>query len=331
MADNSDSRNRPNVLLILFDQAAAAPFVSGSPYQTPHLDALAARGARFRRCYTPNAICSPARASLMTGLYPSTHGIWDCTHTQRPEWVSLPTGRFPFFSQHLAAAGYRNGYFGKWHVEQTNRLEDFGWHEYDLSCQGVGANAMPGAELVQRTLGYRDFLISGVTSDEDAQTHPAFDRGIDFIRRHSTADGPFCCVVSTIEPHDPYLAPQRFYRQYDFAEIPLSPTLHDPASDKPEVVRRMQSVWRDLSDEDWRTISACYWATISFLDSEVGRILDALAETGQADNTIILVTSDHGDMMGGHGLLTKGVGTPYEEVHNVPLILHAPGVTAGRK
>ena len=99
-------------------------------------------------------------------------------------------GSLLFFSQHLAGAGYRNGYFGKWHVEQTNRLEDFGWHEYDLSCQGMRRRAMPGTELVQRTPGYRDFLIAGVTSDEDTQTHPAFDRGIDFIRRQADSRQP---------------------------------------------------------------------------------------------------------------------------------------------
>ena len=116
----------------------------GSQCLTPNLDALAAEGVRFGRCTTTNAICSPARASLMTSMYPSTHGMWDCTHTQRPEWVDVPKERFTYFSQNLADAGYRNAYFGKWHVEQTKKLDDFGWHEFDAGCGGGQGSDLGG-------------------------------------------------------------------------------------------------------------------------------------------------------------------------------------------
>ena len=110
------------------------------------------------------------------------------------------------------------------------------------------------------------------------------------------------------------------------ADIPSAPRCTTRASDKPEVVRRMQAVWRDLSDDDWRYASRPAIGRLSaFWTARWAASSRQLEETGQADNTIVLVTSDHGDMMGGHGLLTKGVGTPYEEVYNVPLILHAPG------
>jgi arylsulfatase A-like enzyme len=91
----------------------------------------------------------------------------------------------------------------------------------------------------------------------------------------------------------------------------------------------MRGVWRGLTDADWRLTSAAYWAVISFLDAEVGRILQALREAGRYEDTIVIVTSDHGDMLGGHGLATKGVGTAYEEVYNIPLILRAPGLRTG--
>ena len=110
---------QPNILFLMADQAGRWPFSPESDCLTPNLEQLASESVRFSRCYTPNAICSPARASLMTGLYPSTHGMWDCTHTQRPEWVDVPADRFPYFSQPFAEAGYHNGYFGKWHVEQS--------------------------------------------------------------------------------------------------------------------------------------------------------------------------------------------------------------------
>jgi len=323
--------DRPNILVLMSDHTNAQALAPHSPCRTPNLDGLVAGGAvRFGRCYTTNAICSPARASLMTGTYPSTHGMWDCTHTQRREWVNV-SDRLTYWSQPLAAAGYRMGYFGKWHVEQTLRLQDFGWGEYDLSCHSARPEVVPGSEVVVRNPGYRPYRLAAAAKDDSVASHPAFEAGIDFLRRAAGGDEPFCCFVSTAEPHDPYIPPERFLNMYDPAVLPVSPTLRDELAGKPEVLRRMQSVWKDLSDDDWRTISACYWALISFLDHEVGRILGVLEEIGAAENTIVVVTSDHGDMLGGHGLAAKGVGTSYEEVYNIPLLMRAPGLTAGRE
>ena len=322
--------DRPNILFLMTDHTNARALAPGSQCLTPNLDGLAAEGIRFGRCYTTNAICSPARASLMTSAYPSTHGMWDCTHTQRPEWVDVPASRFVYFSQLLAEAGYRNGYFGKWHVEQSNRLEDFGWHLYDCSCASARSRAIPGSEVVVPKEGYRDYLLAGVSEDADTQSHPAFDSGIEFIRQHVSErpEQPFFCFVSTGEPHDPYVPPERFFEMYDLSEIQTSPTLHDEPTGKPDVVKRMRTVWRDLTDADWQRVTAAYWAAVTFLDSEVGRIINALKEMGHYDDTIIVFTSDHGDMLGGHGLITKGVGTSYEEVYNIPLITRIPDMTA---
>jgi len=313
------------------DHTNTQALAPGSQCLTPNLDALASQGMRFGRFYTTNAICSPARASLMTSMFPSTHGMWDCTHTQRPEWVDVPANRFTYFSHILADAGYRNGYFGKWHVEQSNKLENFGWHEYNHRSGGMRIQPTEGSQIVVPKEGYRDYLLAGVGEESKQLSHPAFDEGIDFIRRHAanTPEQPFCCFVSASEPHDPYVPPKQFFEMYNLDEIRTSPTLHDDVSDKPEVVRRMRSVWRGLTDDEWRKVTAAYWAVITFIDSEVGQIIDVLKETNQYDNTIIVFTSDHGDMLGGHGLVTKGVGTPYEEVYNVPLIIRTPEMNEG--
>ena len=323
--------DRPNILVLMSDHTNAQALAPSSPCRTPNLDGLVAGGAvRFGRCYTTNAIYSPARASLMTGTYPSTHGMWDCTHTQRREWVNV-SDRLTYWSQTLADAGYRMGYFGKWHVEQTLRLQDFGWGEYDLDCYAARPDIVPGSEVVVHNAGYRPYRLAAAAKDDSLASHPAFDAGIDFLRRAAGGDEPFCCFVSTAEPHDPYIPPQRFLHMYDPAALPVSPTLRDELAGKPEVLGRMQNVWKDLTDDDWRTVSACYWALISFLDHEVGRMLGVLEETGAAENTIVVVTSDHGDMLGGHGLAAKGVGTSYEEVYNIPLLVRAPGLTTGRE
>ena len=321
------------------DHTNAQALAPGSQCLTPNLDALAAQSVRFGRCYTTNAICSPARASLMTGMYPSTHGMWDCAHTQRPEWVDVPADRFTYFSHILADAGYRNGYFGKWHVEQSNKLENFGWHEYNHKSGSMRGQPIEDNQVVVPTDGYRDHFLAGVSEDGDHLTHPAFDEGIDFIRRHvannqtntSAQNKPFCCFVSTSEPHDPYVPPKRFLNMYNLDDIRTSPTLHDEVHGKPEIIRRMRSIWRGLTDADWRQVTAAYWAVITSIDSEIGGIIDVLKETNQYDNTIIVFTSDHGDMLGGHGLITKGVGTSYEEVYNIPLIIRTPGMSEGQE
>ena len=200
---------RPNILFIMTDHTSARALSSGSGCLTPHLDALAADGRQFNRCYTTNAICSPARASLMTGAYPSTHGIWDCTHTQPKHWVHLPPGQSPFFSSYLAEAGYRTGYFGKWHAESTNKPADFGWQEHD-PASGAGLRADPARpQVIIPKDGYRDYKPAGVSTAPDPR-HPAFDSGIGFLKRAAAAGAPFCCFVSAQEPHDPYIAPESF-------------------------------------------------------------------------------------------------------------------------
>jgi arylsulfatase A-like enzyme len=341
--------DRPNVLFLMTDHTSARAIAPGSQCIKPGLDSLAAEGVRFERCYTTNAICSPSRASLMTGVYPSTHGMWDCTHTQRAEWVDVPANRFTYFSMPMADAGYRSGYFGKWHVEQSNRLEDFGWHEYDLECQSMLASERGKADGLARIArseyvessavyvpkeGYRDFLLAAVGDGIDDRSHPAFDKAIDFIQRHATSDQssrPFFCFVSASEPHDPYIPPRKFFDMYDLDTIQLSATLRDEPTGKPEIIKRMRSEWTSLTDDDWRRVTAAYWAVITFVDSEISRIINVLKDIGQYDNTIIVFTSDHGDMLGGHGLVAKGGGTSYEEVYNIPLIIRTPETMKGRE
>jgi len=319
---------RFNILFLMTDHTNAQAVRAGSPCIKPNLDALAADGMRFGRCYTPNAICSPARASLMTALFPSRHGVWDCTHVHRPEWVDLPPGRFPFFSQLLADAGYLNGYVGKWHVEQSKRLENFGWHEYDVNCGEMPYKISEPLAVLPKD-GYPDYVLAGVDDANAEPRHPAFEKGIQFIRRAAKSGKPFCCFVSTSEPHDPYVVPRKFWEMYDADTVPLSPTLREEPVGKPEVIERMRSVWTSLTDSDWRRVTAAYYALITFLDSEVGRILRVLRDAELYDDTIIVITSDHGDMLGGHGLATKGVATPYEEVYNIPLIVRVPGKAKG--
>jgi choline-sulfatase len=319
--------SQPNVVIILadhFNGYAIQP--DASPCQTPNLDKLAEAGLRFNRAYTTNAICSPARASMMTGQYPSKHGVFCCIHgTQQEGWVDLKNND-AHFAHRLAEAGYKTGYFGKWHVEPTETPAKFGWQEVDRCCRH-STPYDPETYLGIETPGYPPAHIAGVCSHPETPTHPAFDNGIEYIERRAQENAPFCCVISTIEPHDMFVALRDYFEKYDLESIPLPETLRDDLKNKPELLKRMAGVWDDFSDDDWRFVRACYWAVCTFLDNEVGRVMTTLKEQGIDENTIVLFTADHGDMLGAHGLLTKGSGTSYEEVYRIPFILRVPDQT----
>ncbi|MFN2227804.1 MAG: sulfatase-like hydrolase/transferase [Anaerolineae bacterium] len=327
----------PNLLFLITDQQQAASVEPGSPCHTPHLDRLAASGTQFTRCYAPSPICSPTRASLFTGLYPHSHGMVDTTHAVEPYRAELKEG-LPFWPRALRAAGYRTAYLGKWHVERSERLERFGFDEYDVARYGqlLGLVERDAAGMAQRRVvqhkGYRDFLVSGIVDDppESTPEYRIYSDGIRFLERAaSEPDRPWALMLSTEAPHDPYVALRACYERYDPAALPRPPSFDDDLAGRPAIYRRLQAVWRDLDWDDFARATACYYANISLIDDQVGRILHALETLGQAENTLVVFTSDHGDYMGAHRLLLKGVAA-FDEAYRVPLILCGPGVPQSR-
>jgi arylsulfatase A-like enzyme len=323
----------PNLLFLITDQQRADTVQPGSPCLTPNLEALARGGVRFDRCYAPNPICSPTRASLFTGLLPHSHGVTDVTHAVPAPAAELRPD-LPLWSQALAKAGYRGGYFGKWHVERSDRLERFGFDEYEVDLRLVGVKEHRGRLSPRVALshpGYRELLLAGVSDEppEATREHYLFGRGIDFIRdAAATPEQPWALVVSTEAPHDPYIAPREQYRRYDPASLPKPASFGDPMADKPSIYRRIRDTWRDLSWEEYAQATACYYALCSLIDDEVGRILAALRDTGQEQDTLVVFTSDHGDYLGAHGLMLKGVPA-FEEAYRAPLIMNGPGLPEG--
>lgn len=322
----------PNFLFLMTDHQQART-VRSDVCLTPHTDRISAEGVRFDRAYTVNAICSPTRATLFTGVHVHTHGMYDCTHTVDDARARFRT-ELPTWSQALADAGYHNAYFGKWHVERSNDLSRFGWRHFNLGAgygrwreeRGYGRQ---GRRLLSRRLGgngYAEREVYAVVDEPGAASRPAYiyDRALEYFTEHlADADEPWCLFVSTPEPHDPYVCPADYYELYDPARIELPASFNDDLRDKPAILRRMQRVFEPFTEEDFRQATACFYGVTSLIDAQVGRLLDALQASGQWDNTIIVYTTDHGDMMGAHRLLTKGV-TPYEEVYNIPLIVRDP-------
>jgi len=307
------------------DQQQKNTIVPGSQCLTPNLDRLCREGTFFSRAYTTNAICSPARASLMTGLLPHNHGMVDCTHTVDDYRANYRSDKNTL-SMQLKSEGYSAGYFGKWHIERTMNLGNYGFDEY------VTEKDLPRhtpKSIVKKTTveqkGYGDTIVCAVSGEkeEDTEEYHIYSKAIDFIERASKKNEPWFTFVSTRGPHDPYIVPEEFYSLYDPKTIKQPESFHDRMKDKPGIYRRIKSVWDDLKWEDYQEITACYYAFCSLIDAQVGRILKALEKTGQADNTIVVYTTDHGDFMGAHGLLCKGVPA-FEEVYNIPLVIKWP-------
>ena len=329
----------PNILFLMADQMQARVLEQDHICQTPYLDRLAAEGTRFTRAYTPNNICSPTRASLMTGLMPHNHGVLEALYPGVPDLHALRLEK-PHFAQRLVDVGYRTGYFGKWHVERTNDLSKFGW----LVDGGGGSPLYRGlveeilgsaplqpecdpAVYIEEPHGYGPHLLCGVTerhADERALGLTT-TLALRYLKEAVERVHPWCCFVSFQEPHDPYITDREHYDRYVREDIPPPPNADDDLADRPGLYRRAQGIWRQLSEEQKREARICYFASITEIDAQFGRVLDFLEEAGKLDETIVIMCADHGDLLGAHGLFFKDISA-FEEVFQVPLIARGPGI-----
>ena len=287
---------RPNVLIILTDQwRAQATGYAGDPNaQTPHLDSLAAMSVNFRNAVSGMPVCSPFRASLLTGQRPLTHGVF-------MNDVQLDTNAVSM-AKIFAKAGYDTGYIGKWHLDGHGRLQ----------------NVPPG----KRRQGFQFWMANECTHDynrsvyydnkdtirktwEGYDTFEQTDAALTYINGRKKSDDPFLMLLSYGTPHAPYhTAPQEYRDRFDPEEIVLRANVPDSMKSKAK---------KDL---------AGYYAHIAALDDMIGKIIDDLEQSDQLKNTIILFTADHGDLLGSHGAYKKQ--QPYEESAAVPMLYHIP-------
>jgi len=333
---------RPNILLFLADGMQARPLEPGHVCITPTFDRLCAEGVRFSRATTPLPTCSPARASLMTGLLPHNHGVLQVEHCVDPDQCALRTDR-PHWAQRLVDAGYRTGYFGKWHIERTGRLDEFGWQDHaaaesprywQTSRELLGSQEPSLDPSLTRWItgpdGYDPTVHYGVTDLTPGQREvsvPAHLAG-EFLAEAVRTDRPWACCVSYPSPNEAMIASRETFQRYEVDAIELPPNFNDDLADRPAIYRRAREIWRDMTRRQWQHALACYYARITELDQQLGALLAQLEAAGALAETIVIVTADHGKYVGSHGMDGHNFGA-FEEIHNIPLIVRGPPAASG--
>lgn len=320
----------PNILLIHSDQHRADCLgVNGHPFvQTPNLDRLARQGCNFRYAYTPSPICTPARTSLLTGLWPQQHGSITNSDAEagKPLNPQLAT-----FSQALQQAGYFLAHIGKWGLDARLTPLDFGFDRYIAEKEYTSwrkEQELPPRPNTNRWFGEVD---PAITPEESSLAWGA-DRTIEQLQQAASGDRPFFIRWDPSEPHLPNVVPEPYASMYPPASIPPWQTFPDPMPGKPYIQRQQKLTWGidQWTWEDWAPIVGRYLGEISLLDAQIGRVLAELERLGMADNTLVIYTCDHGDLCGGHGLIDKHY-VMYEELVRVPLILRWHGrIAAGQ-
>jgi len=339
--------DKPNILFIFADQhrfdylgCAGSDFI-----RTPNLDRLAARGVRFTHCCTNAPVCTPARVGLATGLQPCHLGALGNSSY-------LPRSATTYY-QRLRDHGYRVGCVGKLDLAKPDpyngRYGDrpcvYGWgFTHPEECEGkmhAGSSPTPQGPynhyLQERGLlqtFYEDYQARRATGWIKNATHdsvlPADAFEDAYIGRRAAQwladvpdDFPWHYFVSFVGPHGPFDPPTEYADRYRNAEMPAA--IEDSLEGKPEWIRRRVL---DMNADEVAVARRQYCAAIELIDDQVGRMLDALERRGVLDSTIIVFSSDHGEMLGDHGLFSKSVA--YESALRVPLIIAGPGIEGGR-
>ncbi len=326
--------DRPNFLILFADQLRSDVLgAAGNPIvQTPALDSLAQRGLSFVNAYTPSPVCVPARSSFITGLEPQSGS---CFENQND------TSSASTFMDALGAAGYQSRGVGKMHFTPDGGAlrgfdardvgEEFGTAESDDYLAHLGEN---GFGFVEHPLGLRDemYYVPQLSPVPERlhHSHWVADKSIDFLNNRDQ-DQPFLLWSSFIAPHPPFTPPAPWHRRYEPSVMP-EPVIPQDSESLLTSYNHLQNRYKYRDGGYDRRINqlikAYYYASVSYLDSQVARILGHLEHLGLRDSTYVIVTSDHGELLGDYG--SYGKRSFLDAAARVPLILAGPGIDAGR-
>ncbi len=323
----SAGRTRPNILFLMADQhrADCVGAEGNHVIKTPNLDLLANEGVRFRCAYTCTPSCTPARAALLSGLAPWRNGLLGYTTVPEKYPTEMP--------QALRDAGYYTTGIGKMHWHPQRNAHGFHRMLLDESGRELSPDfrsdyrawfmsEAPGLDPDATGIGWNDYRSAEYALPE--KLHPTrwtADCAVRFIDSYKRPE-PFFLKVSFARPHSPYDPPQRFMKQYENAALPKASVgawakRFEPKSDS------SFNIWHgDEGAEQVRRSRQGYYGSVSFVDEQIGRILETLEKRGLLEETLIVYTSDHGDMTGDHHLWRKTYG--YEASARIPLIVRSP-------
>lgn len=357
---NSDKKKanikKPNVLVIMCDQLnSKALSCYGGPVATPNIDRIASEGVRLTNAYVTTPFCSPTRASIVTGLYPHQNGIVHNLGSKQKVGIiesDETTGKL------LNAQGYSTHQYGKWHVESDslNHLSyyqdqyDYGYQYKDeMAAKGITVKKDDGHDCMNFYNQYWPVEVSQHMKDKRAYLKELWskmsfndfvikmgrlkikpeewiddilaNKTVDQIKKSASKKEPFMITTSFVWPHDPNFVPDPYYGLHN------PETLDMPSTDSPE--KKFENSWsrkmvKGYGDEGLREFLRIYYGAVKYLDDRVGRILAELEAQGILDETLIIFTADHGDMMGNHGMVWKINESFYDDIASVPFIIRYP-------
>ena len=325
--------NRPNILILMADQLTprALPAYGNRIARTPHMDGLAQGGVVFDSFYCNSPLCAPSRFSLLSGRQVSAIGAYD-NAAEFPAQV-------PTFAHYLRASGYQTVLSGKMHFcgpDQLHGFEerlttdiypaDFGWtpdwtrfEDRPSWYHTMDSVTQAGPCVRTNQIDFDDAVVS-------AARQKLFDLARSRDRR------PFCLVASMTHPHDPYVVPQRYWDRYADRDIDMPRVRSSPGEPDPHS-RRLRHVCgldlQEITETQVRAARRAYYGAVSYVDDQIGVLLGALADAAFADDTVVVLMADHGDMLGERGLWYKM--NFFEPACRIPFIVHAPRRFAARR
>jgi len=322
----SRDTKRPNIVLIVADDWAYTDLgVAGHPIlKTPNLDRLAREGVHFTHAFTPNPICTPSRAALLTGQDCWTNGCW---------FFGMPISQqSEHFARLLSQAGYETFYTGKWHNDGSPSQRGFTSGKY-IGGGGPGAGGHPRPMV-------KDFGKTKRRQIERFDSELFTDAAVEFLDAPRASDKPFLLFVSYMTPHDPWTPPGKYATMYEPETIDL-PRNFMPRPMNGDEPFRYYTDWHgtNLRDEKQmvpfprtaeglRDVRSRYYGTITHDDEQIGRILETLDEKELSKDTLVIFLADHGISLGAHGI--SGKQTMYEEGIRLPLIVRYPRLKRGQ-
>lgn len=348
-------RDSSNILLITTDQHRLDSLgaYGNQTIRTPYIDRLATSGTIFTQAFTPTAICTPARASLLTGVNPHKHKL--LANFERnvgyQEELSLSDQVVPF-SGPLLDAGYAVENIGKWHIGKQQGPEAFGfagphfqgWGEPLLHpdyLRYLDDHGLPRFEPSTQVRGRfpngrMGNIIAGVYDGPEEGTFSYYlaDQTIQRLQVHAqrpaTQQKPFFIACQFFGPHLPYHIPEGDFYRYNSDDVQLNASHFETFAAKPQVQQNYSRHWAtdQYTEQELRQLTAIYWGYVSLIDRQIGRILSALELSGLAQRTVVIFTSDHGAFVGAHRLQDKGPAM-YDDIYRIPLILKQPEAETG--